>query len=78
MMMMNNLMLQQVMRLTMVIMIQVMVEKTTETMKPLLVLVVDHLVNLAVTQGEMVDQLVKHSITMIILANHQDYIFQGR
>ena len=72
MMMMNNLMLQQVMRLTMVIMIQIMVEETMETMKPLLVPVVDHLVNLAATQGEMVDQLVKHNITIIILANHQD------
>ena len=49
MMTMNNLMLQQVMRLTMVIMIQVMVEETMETMKPLLVPVVDHLVNLAAT-----------------------------
>ena len=75
---MNNLMLQLVIRLTMRIMIQVLVEKTMETLWTLLMLVVDHLVNLATTQGEMVDQLVKHSITMIILANHQDYIFQGR
>ena len=56
----------------MVIMIRVMVEQTMETMKPLLVPVVDHLVNLAATQGEMVDQLVSLNITMIILANHQD------
>jgi len=62
----------------MLILIQVLVEKTMETLWTLLMLVVDHLVNLAATQREMVDQLVKHSITMIILANHQDYIFQGR
>ena len=71
MMTMNNLMLQLVMRLTMLIMIQVMVEKTMETLWTLLILVVDHLVNLAATQGEMVDQLVNLNITMIILANHQ-------
>ena len=69
---MNNLMLQLVMRLTMLILIQVLVEKTMETLWTLLMLVVDHLVNLAATQGEMVDQLVKHNITMIVLANHQD------
>ena len=69
---MNNLMLQLVMRLTMLILIQVLVEKTMETLWTLLMLVVDHLVNLAATQGEMVDQLVRVNITMIFLANHQD------
>ena len=54
---MNNLMVQQVMTITMLIMIQVMVEKTMETLWTLLMPVVDHLVNLAATQGEMVDQL---------------------
>ena len=78
MMMMNNLMLQQVMTIIMMIMIQVMVEKTMETLWTLLMPVVDHLVNLAATQGEMVDQMVKHNITMIILANHQDSIFQRK
>ena len=74
---MNNLMLQLVMRLTMLILIQVLVEKIMETLWTLLMLVVDHLVNLAATQGEMVDQPVKHNITMIVLANHQDKSSKG-
>ena len=68
----DYLMLQQVMTITMLIMIQVMVEKIMETLWTLLILVVDHLVNLTAAQGEMVDQPVKHNITMIVLANHQD------
>ena len=60
------------------IMIQAMVEEMAIMLEIPLMLVVDHQVNLATTQGELMDQLVTHFSLMIILLNHQGHIFQGK
>ena len=56
----------------------VMIQAMVETLKIPLMLVVDHQVYLATTQGKLVDQLVTHFSLIKIQLNHQGHNLQGK